>query len=171
MALIVEDGTGLSNSETYVSVNDATTLLAEVGVTDDWTSLAIEVQEGRLRRATSTMDNQMFWYGELLVNTNSAIQALGFPRFGLVDTDNRVILGVPRNIKESCAELAYALGTQDIIADASGRNANSVKVGPVEVQISSAAKLKKLIPDSVLQKLTLYGRYKFQGRGMRKLAW
>lgn len=170
-AIVVEDGTGLSNSNSYVSVSDATDLLAEINVTTAWTGLSSAAQTGYLIRATSVIDTQFVFFGSLLVLTQQFTQALAFPRYGLFDTDARSITGLPRNLLEATAELAYFLSTQDVISDAAGREADLVKVGPVQVTISAQGRIKKLVPDSVIQKLSRYGRYIYQGRGFRRLAW
>jgi hypothetical protein len=54
MAFIVEDGTGLANSNSYVSVADADSYFADRGVTT-WTGIDA-VKQGALVRATSFID-------------------------------------------------------------------------------------------------------------------
>ena len=54
MTIIVEDGTGLANAESYVSVVDANTYHSKLG-NDAWTDLDTSVKEQLLRKATDYM--------------------------------------------------------------------------------------------------------------------
>lgn len=169
MALIVEDGTGIPGAESPISVLEATDLLAEIRVTTGWTSLGLPVQENMLRRATSTIQNEWRFRGSL-VNPD---QGGPFPRKDLYDFEGRLVAPLPRPYKEAVAELAYSLSQNpDVIADAEA-DVEQVKVGPIDIKLASSTSSsgKKLIPDSVAQKLRLYGwSILSTGRQMRRIS-
>jgi len=104
MALIVEDGSGKSDSESYISVTDADTRQAALGLTD-WAGLSTAEKEQLLRQAADYM-LQVYrsgWKGNRMLST----QALDFPRYGIVvdgfDIGNDV---VPAEVANACADLA-----------------------------------------------------------------
>ena len=55
MTLIVEDGTGKSDAESFASVASADAQMTALGITI-WTSLVTEEKEQALRRATQYME-------------------------------------------------------------------------------------------------------------------
>jgi hypothetical protein len=102
MSLIVEDGTGLSTAESYISGADTLAYASSRGLT--FTNDA--AGEQALRRATTWIDatyGQRF--GGYRVSVN---QALVFPRSGLVDREGYGIAynAVPRQIAQATAEAA-----------------------------------------------------------------
>lgn len=56
MALVVEDGTGLSNAESYASVETADSVIAAFGASPSWAALATGTKEQALRAATMWLD-------------------------------------------------------------------------------------------------------------------
>lgn len=134
MALIVEDGTGLSNAEAFISVDDATTYLAARGSADAWD--AIEDKEAALRLAADYMLQQyrMRWAGY----RNSETQALDWPRQLCPNPDfsgysyiaNTV---VPNDVKYANALLALKTASGDLLAD-QAPFAVEKTVGPLTVK-------------------------------------
>lgn len=136
MSLIVEDGTSLSNAESYASVAECDVYHAANGITI-WAPLLVLEKEQALRRATNFM-LQTFrtrWKGQRATST----QRLDWPRwnvqlpdlFGTVDAyvPNTEI---PQLLKDVLCELALLaaqgdlnyVGTQGVI---------SKQVGPLKV--------------------------------------
>jgi hypothetical protein len=79
MALIVEDGTGLANAESYISVLDCDALLIQWGRSSEaWVALDDATKEGLLRNSTMYIDSEyaLKFSGEVLNST----QALAWPR-------------------------------------------------------------------------------------------
>ena len=74
MALVVEDGTGLSTAESYISVADADTYHSDRG-NALWTGTDA-VKEEALRQATEYLDATYDWKGSISLTT----QALNWPR-------------------------------------------------------------------------------------------
>jgi hypothetical protein len=109
MALVVEDGTGLANADSYASVAEADAYAVSFGRTE-WTPLAVTtVKEVRLRKATQYIDLMWQWPSRPLLAT----QGLAFPRLVLF-LDGTRITGVPKNVVKACCELASYPGLPDL---------------------------------------------------------
>jgi hypothetical protein len=130
MALIVENGTGLSTAESYVSVADAGTRHTNLGNTA-WTGTDA-VKEAALRRATQYMlqTYRGRWHGERINGT----QALDWPR-SWVTVDGYAVDAdiVPTDIANACADLALRALAADLAADLT-RGVVREKVGPLETE-------------------------------------
>lgn len=75
MTLIVEDGSGRADAESYISVSDATAYHAAMGNTA-WSAADPVAQEAALRRATQYLDAHYRFAGSRLTE----MQALAWPR-------------------------------------------------------------------------------------------
>lgn len=139
MSLIVEDGTGLANAESYISITDADTYHDNRGNTA-WADLTTAQKERLLRIATDYMMAvyRLRWDGYRYVNT----QALDWPRIYVPVRDICSVNAypeyvdfdiVPQQVKNACAELAYKANTETLLADQS-QNVVREKVGPIEVE-------------------------------------
>ena len=123
MTLIVEDGTGLANAESYVSVVDANTYHSKIG-NDAWADLDTSVKEQLLRKATDYMvaqyrlqyagyrrySTQSLDWPRLYVPLIDSLSANVFPQY--VDFDI-----VPVTVKNACAELALKAYTAILMQD------------------------------------------------------
>ena len=137
MSLICEDGSGKSDSESYISVADASTYHTARGNTA-WAALATDaLREAALRRATDYMRQayRSRWQG-YKVNED---QALDWPRYDVevegyaIDSDI-----VPTEIKNACAELALRASAADLNPDLTQGVARE-KVGQIEVEYDKAS--------------------------------
>lgn len=141
MPLIVENGTGLSNAESYASVAEADTRLANFGFTA-WAGLDQTAKETALRLATDFMVNsyRTRWKG-YRVNTT---QALDWPRSYVERPDAQTSqyggasyydsASVPAEIKAACIDLAYKTTQGVELAPDLEQAQKRVKVGPLEVE-------------------------------------
>lgn len=77
MALIVEDGTGKPDAESYASVEQANDYFGKLAVTE-WDALALNVKEASLRKATNFIQEN--YYGRWAGYRNEEFQALDWPR-------------------------------------------------------------------------------------------
>lgn len=102
MSLVVEDGSGLSTAESYISAADCDAYFSEHGDPSEWTSATTAEKEAALRYATSYLDDNYEWYSSLLTRT----QALDWPRNPYLDSQGRYIEGVPQKIKDATCEMA-----------------------------------------------------------------
>ena len=138
MALVVEDGTGLSTAESYISVVDASTYHTARG-NATWAALASDtVREQALRKATDYMGAVygLRWSGDRVL----AAQALDWPRYNVavhgfsVDSDV-----VPTAVANACAELALRAAADDLLPDI-GAQVKSETVGPISVVYADGAR-------------------------------
>lgn len=131
MSLIVEDGSGLSTSESFVSVADADTRLAALGMTN-WDTLTDTEKEQALRRATVFMEQRYRnrWKGTKLLRD----QALSWPRYG-AEVDGYALDSnyVPADIANACADIALKAAAGDLTPDLT-RGIRRKKVGPLETE-------------------------------------
>lgn len=109
--LVVEDGTGLDNAESYVSVADSTLILSKYKATPEWDAATEEEKEQALRYATLWLDNNFSWYSTISKTENAlgiTSQALGWPRMAYYTNDNRYVgdESVPDKVKQATAMLA-----------------------------------------------------------------
>lgn len=130
MALIVEDGTGKSDADSYVSLADYKTYCAAHGY--DLGAAVDADLENDLRRAMQYLDGE-FRYRDI---RGSADQAGQFPRSdGAVDYDGLTIPPVPQRVKNAQCELALAgFGGVDLLPNVSVENGGRLKsktIGPI----------------------------------------
>lgn len=134
MALTVEDGTGLADAESFISVADATSYHANRG-NAAWAALASDtVREQALRKATDYMEAayRMKWAGKRV----SVDQALSWPRYDVpmrdagsyYDSDS-----VPAAVANACAELALRAASAELAPDVD-RLKKRVKVDVIETE-------------------------------------
>ena len=137
MSLICEDGSGKSDSESYISVADASNYHTVRGNTA-WAALTTDaLREAALRRATDYMRQayRSRWQG-YKVNED---QALDWPRYDVevegyaVDSDI-----VPTEVKNACAELALRASAAELNPDLTQGVARE-KVGQIEVEYDKAS--------------------------------
>lgn len=164
MALIVEDGTGLSTAESYISVADADTYHSDQNNTS-WASLSTPAKEANLRKATEFMIGKyrMRWLGTRM--KSSVNQALDWPRayvytepflhgaigeFPYLVPDNIV----PKEVKNACAELALRASIAPLGPDL-GQKVLQKTVGPITVKYDpNSSDLKRYV--AITEMLRVY---------------
>lgn len=112
MPLIVEDGTGLTNAESYITVEEFKAYAVAHGLV--YTDKTDEQIESALRRGTAYIDGkymaqnscgrwESMFSGQKL---RGRAQALQWPRSGAIDSDGQQIPSneVPRELKSATAE-------------------------------------------------------------------
>jgi hypothetical protein len=146
MALIVEDGTGKTDAESYISVADADTYFNNRG-NATWAALTSTAKEQALRKATDYMQASytLRWDGIKVSST----QALDWPR-AYVEIKQAtggysslpayyVDNAVPVVVANACAELAVRASAADLLADA-GAQVKQEVVGPLSVTYADGAR-------------------------------
>lgn len=121
--LIIEDGTGLSNSESYIDVDFADAYFLKRGITQ-WASLTN--REQLIVRAMDYIENNYTYQGTKLVPT----QSLQFPR--LINGETVY----PIALKNAVCELALKANSGDLLQD-TGKTTIREKVGTLEVEYDS----------------------------------
>ena len=120
MALVIENGQGLSNAESYVDVDYVDAYFLKRGLTQ-WASLTN--REQLIIRAMDYIENNYTYQGAKLVST----QALQFPR--LINGETVY----PIALKNALCELALKANSGDLLQD-TGKTTIREKVGTLEVE-------------------------------------
>ena len=120
MALVIENGQGLSNAESYVDVDYVDAYFLKRG-NIEWD--LITNKESRIVLAMDFIENNYIYLGTKLVST----QSLSFPR--LIDGETVY----PIAIKNALCELALKANNGDLLQD-TGKTTIREKVGTLEVE-------------------------------------
>lgn len=122
MALIVEDGSAKTDSESYISVSEADDYHTSYTASSAWSDAATGDKEIALRQATQWIDTQYDnrWKGQRVDED----QALAWPRYSVVDSDGYAYDSdeIPRRLRHATAELALRALSEDIYADITQAN-------------------------------------------------
>ena len=107
--MIVENGTGLPNADSYVSVEFADSYFSARGVSA-WVALTQTQKEQALIKGTDFIDSIYQWYGKKATTE----QSLRFPRVNLRDYEGQEVTGVPNCLKQAVcdASMLSANGTE-----------------------------------------------------------
>ena len=145
MALVVEDGTGKSNANTYISQSDADSYCSSRDNPTAWTGLSSAKKDAALIYATVTLDGMWDFVGTVTTST----QSLAWPRDGVWDEEGRRIEAdvVPQRIKDAECELAL-LHTSDPLNASYARSGaiEEEKVGPIVTKFFDRASMEAALP-------------------------
>ncbi len=139
MALTVEDGTGRTDAEAYISVSEFKQFAGRRGYNyDEYGDPDIEAS---IRLATDWIDTYNRYKGTRLRSQ----QAKEFPRADLTDWSDYVVTGVPQRVKDACAELAFKGLSESLYLDQDrGGKVQSESVGPISVSYAADAPTGKV---------------------------
>lgn len=129
---LVEDGTGLPDATSYVSVADADDILSvNPHIAEDWGALSETEKEQLLSWASRYLDMKAIWKGERAVETS----ALRWPRSGVVDRDEIELPDneIPQQLRIATAEMARFLMLDDRASERSQDAISELKVDVVEI--------------------------------------
>ena len=133
MAFVVEDGTGLTNANAYVGLEDFLTYWLERN--KDYTDEEPEALQAAILSATDYVEIR---YGDRFKGIrNSVEQALSWPRKSVYDRDGALIADdeVPVRLKKAIYEYAKRALTTELLPDpavSSNIVKTSVTVGPIK---------------------------------------
>lgn len=167
MALVVETGAGLSNSNSYVTLTESNDyLLLNKYYADTWDAGDDDIKENCLILSTSMLDNYMDWFGTKTVEAS----ALRWPRTGVVDLDGIEIDDntIPQNLKKAVCELAYSFYIENRQAEPDSLGISELKVDVIELKFDKNEK-KLTFPPSVFPLLRSYGRSTMGSRTIKVL--
>lgn len=102
--MVVEDGTGLIDANSYVDIAYADDYFSTRGQTE-WVDLETSQKEILLVKATDYIDSAFKWKGTKKSNE----QGLNFPRINLVNDDGFTVKNVPLALKKAVLECAYLI--------------------------------------------------------------
>lgn len=138
MALIVEDGTGRADAESYASESEATEYFS-ARANEDWDN--VEDKEAALRLATDYM--VQVYHGRWKGSRATVTQALDWPRRNVPLGDDPTWLTVlshslvPTQVKKATIELALMAGSGTTLVPNLERAQASVSVGEISVSYDS----------------------------------
>jgi len=157
MALITEDGTGLSTAESYLSVEDADTYWSNRN-DSVWSAAATPAKEAALRKATQFLDATFIWIGAL----HDTAQALNWPRSGAYDPEDRQLdNSVPVMVENATAELALeAISSALVSTQSRDDQVKKAQAGSVSVEYEDGASFQKsyALAERIVAPLVI-GRY------------
>lgn len=139
--IIVEDGTGLSNANSYTSVLFADQYITVQGGDATWSASSVAEKEASLRFASQWID--MEFHRRLNGYPLKTTQALQIPRAFAYDSNGNLIDGVPIALQKATAEIAkrHRVDPTQFNPDVDpGGNVSSdtVSVGPVSTTTTYA---------------------------------
>lgn len=142
MALIVEDGSGKVDADSYLSVANSNTYWDKHGYASAWRDALEEKKEEALRMATQWIDLTFGgrWDGE----RREEAQALDWPRSGIEDADGFDVAedSLPQALKDATAEAAqrYLADAASLMPDLkpadAGIGSESVTFGPISESVT-----------------------------------
>ena len=114
MAVNVEDGTGLTDSNSFVSLTDATSYHEARGQDTAWAAISSDKREDLLVQATDFLNDEMMfpWRG----TRKTTEQALAWPRSGVQERYGQSVGDsvVPTRVANATAELALILNSTEL---------------------------------------------------------
>jgi hypothetical protein len=105
--LVVEDGTGLPDSNAYIDVSFVDTYLMGDRLAQ-FSALSGEEQEAAIIEASRAVDTLFEWKGSRM----SLEQGLAWPRLN-VEFDGFPVTGIPKAVKQAAAEIVFLLVSGD----------------------------------------------------------
>ena len=147
MALILEDGTGKADANSYASVAEADAYFAVHLYPGGWTAADAATKESALIQATGRIESLTEWDGTI----KTATQALSWPRYSTYDKTGRPILStvIPTALKDAVAETAKWLlaADPDVATDTEG--IESLKVDVISLKFRDTSASKATLPEVV----------------------
>lgn len=142
MALIIEDGTGKEDADSYVSIEYLRSYCEKrqielPGDPDD------NVIGAKLIEATEYADTVKRYKASRL----KASQALYFPREGLVDWDGQPVEGIPRRLKDAVCFLAVTAFSEPLYENL-GQTVKSESIGPISTTYADGSTAHKTFTTS-----------------------
>ncbi|NLS03616.1 hypothetical protein HGP14_09620 [Rhizobium sp. P32RR-XVIII] len=138
MALIVEDGSGMTDADAFISVEYADAYHSAM-VNATWTG-DVALKEGAIRRATAFLSNSYQWQG---YKRQGRPQALAWPRVDVTDREGWGVAfdAVPVEIQKATAEVAL----RELVSPGSmnpdflaSEQVKREKIGQIEVEYLNA---------------------------------
>jgi hypothetical protein len=182
MTLVKEDGTGMSNANTYASVADGDSYHEAHLYASDWTGATTATKEAALAMATRLIDGSYQFNGFKYTTE----QALQWPRELCHDPDRNEgvytaltssrrrrdfdVDQIPVQVVQACCEIARELIKADSTDAVDGQGLSQLSIaGAINMQFHKGDK-QPTIPDTAQLFLMKLGRYLKQNAGTAKLT-
>ena len=147
MAFTVEDGTGLSDANSYTSVAEADAYFLDRG-NGVWDALDADIKQQSLIKATDYLEQR---FGSRFLGTSTTeIQALHWPVGDLEEYD---VDEIPIKLKYACAEYGYRASQAELAPDPAVDSSGVTMVrtrqvaGPVEQSFRALDGSAKILRD------------------------
>jgi hypothetical protein len=140
---MVEDGTGVANATSYVSVEDADDILSmNIHASGSWEALTLDKKQKLLSWASRYLDERTRWFGRRAETESS----LRWPRTGITDRDGNPISDtiVPRQLKIAAAEMARYLIDQDRTVERDQDALTRLKADVIELEFEEGYRLPQV---------------------------
>lgn len=153
--LIIEDGTGVANANSYCDLDYALEYCTMKGYSD-WLNYSEDEQKIFIIRGTEFVNNYYTWKGvRRYIN-----QSCAFPREGVYDIDHYRVDGIPEALKKACLEAAWlnaTSGTDTLftMVDINGK-VKKQKVDTLEVEYFSPQDSQLTNNNNVVDYTTIY---------------
>ena len=160
--MTVEDGTGLEDSDSYVSLDFADEYFSARGVSE-WASLDDEKKEQSLVRAPDFIDGIFQWYGKREFES----QALRFPRVGIRDYEGAEVSGIPLCLKQAVCEAALLASKGTELFQTQNENGDVVSENITSLSFTYSQDQRKEVSSKTLYdsiNARLRGLYRDSGR-------
>lgn len=133
MSIVVEDGSGRGDAESYISVDDCTAYHAK-RLNTAWASATAGAQEAALIKATEFLDHAYTWKGL----AEYSRQALAWPRSGVSNERGDSVTGIPVEVQRASAEAALRALSGELVQDVAPNDRLQSKTESVEGAVSVA---------------------------------
>jgi hypothetical protein len=161
LTLIKEDGTGLSNANSYASRADGDTYHEGHVAASDWSAATEAQKEAALVMATRVLDAMFRFHG----SKASGTQALLWPRLQCPDVEQQLSAeylpddAVPACVRDATCELARRLLVEDRTGDADGLGLRSMALEGAVRMVFDPTRLRPVVPQFVQALLARVGAY------------
>lgn len=142
---IVEDGSGVPNANSYVTVEEADDYLVQnIHVAEKWDALDVETKQYLLSWASRYLDQHARWNGYPTYPAARLKWPRSYVRVNGCIIDNHTI---PQPIKDATCELARYLLDNDL-GDVRGQDGlEKIKVDVIEITFNAGYRLAKVPPE------------------------
>ncbi|MGH9339530.1 MAG: DnaT-like ssDNA-binding protein [Acidobacteriota bacterium] len=147
MACSIDAAVGGANANSYSTVAESDAYHETHLYSADWTGATADQKCRALVSATRMLDLYIQWKGD----PADEVQALAWPRTGLLDTNGNEIAGteLPQLLRDITAELARKLIISDLTAGSQAETEGLAGLKAGEIELEWDHPRAKPIPDSV----------------------
>jgi hypothetical protein len=148
VVMIVEDGTGVTGANSYITVADADAYIeANSFAFADWDALSTAQKEALLVWGTRYIDIRVKWEGTKVYSD----LWLSWPREGVYDHENDAVDSdvIPIRLQYAVAEVARFLINSDLSAPGTREGIERIRVDVIELYLDANYK-QMTIPDDVI---------------------
>lgn len=145
MALVIEDGTGVTTANAYATVDEVDDILS-VNIHSKWSLLTDEATKEKLIIwASRILDQRVKWHGKKTFDTSG----LAWPRTNVRDREGTLIDDnlVPLPVKVAVAELADHLLGGDPETANTGSNITALQVDVIMIKFDARLDAEKFPPN------------------------